>query len=306
MRALTPIVAVAGLGAFAAPALAHHLEADRSAPPGWTLDAGVTVPLAVSALLFAIGWTRLRARCGPGAPAIMRRAGLFGAGWLTLAAALVSPLHEAGERSFALHMFEHELLMLCSAPLLVLSEPLAVMLWAFPASGRRTLGRLSRSAPVRLLWRRLTAPVTATVLQAVALWLWHMPSLFDLALAREGWHAAQHLSFLLSALLFWSAMLSARGGRASRIGDQAAAALCLFATSVVSGALGAIMAFSESPWYAGYAHLGMAPFGLTPAEDQQVAGLIMWVPGGLVHAGAALALVAAALRPAPERTADAL
>ena len=60
----------------------------------------------------------------------------------------------------------------------------------------------------------------------------------------------------------------------------------------MSGALGALMAFSESPWYVGYARLGMAPFGLTPAEDQQLAGLIMWVPGGLVHAVAALALVA--------------
>ena len=58
------------------------------------------------------------------------------------------------------------------------------------------------------------------------------------------------------------------------------------------------MAFSESPWYAGYSALGMAPFGLTPAEDQQIAGLIMWVPGGLVHAVAALLLVRTMLRPA--------
>jgi cytochrome c oxidase assembly factor CtaG len=79
------------------------------------------------------------------------------------------------------------------------------------------------------------------------------------------------------------------------------AVLCLFVTSLVSGALGALMAFSESPWYAGYARLGMAPFGLTPAEDQQLAGLIMWVPGGLVHALAALALVGMTLRSRPAR-----
>jgi cytochrome c oxidase assembly factor CtaG len=56
------------------------------------------------------------------------------------------------------------------------------------------------------------------------------------------------------------------------------------------------MAFSESPWYAGYAAMGMAPFGLSAAEDQQIAGLLMWIPGGLVHAGAALALVGIALK----------
>ncbi len=77
------------------------------------------------------------------------------------------------------------------------------------------------------------------------------------------------------------------------------AVLCLFATSVISGALGALMAFSESPWYAGYAAMGMAPFGLTAAEDQQIAGLLMWIPGGLVHAAAALILVGAALKARP-------
>jgi putative membrane protein len=68
----------------------------------------------------------------------------------------------------------------------------------------------------------------------------------------------------------------------------------------VSGALGAFMAFSSSPWYAGYTSLGLAPFGLTPAEDQQLAGLLMWIPGGLVHAFAALALLPRWLRDRPD------
>jgi cytochrome c oxidase assembly factor CtaG len=74
--------------------------------------------------------------------------------------------------------------------------------------------------------------------------------------------------------------------------------LCLVVTSIVSGALGALMAFATSPWYAGYARLGMAPFGLTPSEDQQIAGLLMWVPGGLVHAAAALLMMRRVLSPA--------
>lgn len=276
---------------LAGPAWAHNTGAPHSETLRWTLDPWIIGPLAIAALLFAIGWRHLHARASLGAERLASRARLFGAGWLILAFALVSPLHEAGERSFAAHMFEHELIMLAAAPLLVLSEPLALMLWAFPLAGRRRIGALANSRAIEGPWRFLTAPVTATLIQAAALWLWHAPALFDLALASDGWHAAQHLSFLIGALLFWTAMLSRRTAAGM-------AALCLVATSIVSGALGALMAFATSPWYAGYARLGMAPFGLSPAEDQQVAGLIMWVPGGLVHAGAALIVMRRILRPA--------
>lgn len=261
--------------------------ADHHASPGWTFDPWIVVPLAVAALLFARGWIRLHARSTHGNVALRRRALIYGGGLAVLAVALVSPLHQAGERSFAAHMAEHELLMLVGAPLLVMAEPLAVMLWAFQPAGRHAIA--SALPIVSTPWKWLTAAIPATLLQAVALWLWHAPALFDRALAKEGWHVAQHLSFLIAALLFWTAMLHRRtpGG---------VAALCLVATAIVSGALGALMAFATSPWYEGYASMGMASFGLTPAEDQQFAGLLMWVPGGLVHAGAALVLLRRLLR----------
>lgn len=219
---------------------------------------------------------------------------------MTLAAAAVSPLHEAGESSFTLHMVEHELLMLVAAPLLVLSRPLETMLWAWPAQARKVMGRWALSSVVQGGWHFFSGAVFATVLQAAALWLWHGPILFELALAQDGWHIAQHLSFLISALLFWSAMFYNK----HTVGGRGLAVLCLFATSVISGALGALMAFSESPWYPRYAALGLAPFGLTPVEDQQLAGLLMWIPGGLVHAVAALILLAALLRDSAARNAE--
>lgn len=293
MRALIRLLLVLGAGLVPLAAQAHGV-APQTAAPGWTWDPWITVPLALSAALFAFGWSRIRRRSRQGADRLVRRAAWFAAGWLTLAGALVSPLHQAGERAFSAHMLEHELLMLLAAPLLVLSEPLGAMIWAFPAKTRRGFGAASRW--LSPLWRLCTEPVTATLAQAAALWLWHAPSLFDLALARDGWHIAQHLSFLITALLFWTAMLRPGPGR------HGVSLLCLFATSAISGALGALMAFSESPWYAGYAAMGMTPAGLTPAEDQQIAGLLMWIPGGLVHAGAALALVGAALR--TQRTPD--
>ena len=217
----------------------------------------------------------------------------FIAGWLVLAAALVTPLHEAGERSFAAHMLEHELLMLVAAPLLVLSRPIGIALWAFPQGGRRALAGVGHG--IGGIWRVLTAPVTATLLQAAALWLWHAPRLFDLALADPDWHVVQHLCFLGSALLFWWSVLH---GRDRRLGVRVG---CLFFTAIVSGALGALMAFSSSPWYAGYAASGLDAIGLAPAEDQQLAGLLMWIPGGLVHAIAGLALVARRLGMGGER-----
>lgn len=290
MRALGRYVAPA-VASLAAPAWAHNDGTPHFDPPGWTLDPWILGPLAIAALLFAWGWWRLHIRSSRGADRLATRARWFAAGWLLLAVALISPLHEAGERSFAAHMFEHELIMLAAAPLLVLSEPLAIILWAFPSGGRRGVGVITNSGAVEVPWRFLTGPITATLVQAAALWLWHAPALFDLALANDGWHAAQHLSFLVGALLFWTAMLGRRAA-------PGIAALCLVATSIVSGALGALMAFATSPWYSGYARLGMAPFGLSPAEDQQLAGLIMWVPGGLVHAGAALIIMRRILRPA--------
>lgn len=256
-----------------APALAHAGESH------WTLAPWVSGPLLVSALLYAIGFARLWRRSDQGRPSLRRSALLFGAGWLVLAGALVSPLHEAGEASFAMHMIEHELIMLPAALLLVASRPGAAMLWALPAAARGALGAIARGG--RGLWRFLTDPLVATLLQLAALWAWHAPGLFDRALASGAWHVAQHLSFLVAALIFWWAMAHGRTG-------YGLSAFCLFVTSVAGGALGVLMAVSTSPWYAGYAAMGLTPSGLTPAEDQQLAGAIMWVPGGAFHGAAAL------------------
>lgn len=266
-------------------ALAHGgAHPAEQTPPGWALDPWITLPLLTAALLYAIGVARLRYRSNLGRAGLARSALLFALGWLVLAGAVVSPLHEAGERSFTMHMIEHELIMLVAAVLLVASRPGPAMLWAFPQDVRHALGRATQLGWLAGFWRFLTDPIVATTLQAVAMWAWHAPGLFDRALGHPGWHVAQHLSFLVTSLLFWWAMM--HGG--ARHHGYGVSVLCLFVTSLVGGLLGALMSFSASPWYAGYAAMGMTPYGLTPAEDQQLAGLLMWIPGGLVHAGAAL------------------
>jgi cytochrome c oxidase assembly factor CtaG len=266
-----------GTLAMASSASAHG---DHGIPIGWTLDPWVTVPLALTLAIFLVGSDRLarRSKVSRGS------SWLFVAGWAVLTLALVSPLHEAGERSFTLHMIEHELIMLVATFLLAASRAGGLLAWGLPAPIRRALGG-SWKTPLASLWRQLTDPITATVIQGVVMWVWHAPALFDRALDSRGWHVAQHLSFIIASLLFWSAMLRPRRG------GFLLSAACLFLTSLMEGALGALMALSQSPWYSAYAAMGVSGIGLDPTTDQQLAGLVMWIPGGVVHGAVALWLL---------------
>jgi cytochrome c oxidase assembly factor CtaG len=215
--------------------------------------------------------------------------------------ALTRAVLAAGACSFAAHMLEHEVLLWVAAPLMVLSRPGGVLRWGLPDAARARVGAALQGRRFRAAWRAVSAPLPATTLQLLALFGWHAPGPFGLALASEGWHAVQHLCFFASALLFWNAMF-ARPAAAR----MPAVVGCLFVTSIVGGALGAFMALSTSPWYAAYRALQLSAFGLSPVQDQQLAGLLMWIPGGLVHAVAGLALLVRGMRPAagaPLRTA---
>lgn len=261
---------------IAAPALAHGRHGHEL---GWTLDPLMTIPLALSLLIYLVGWSRLAKRATTPV-----RPGLFLSGWVVLTLSLTSPLHEAGERSFTMHMVEHELIMLVATLLLAASGAGGVLAWGLPRPFRQALGG-SWKSPLQSLWRHLTEPVTATVIQGAVIWVWHAPPLFDRALDSFGWHVTQHAFFFLSSLLFWWAMVHPRRGS-----DYGVSAACLFATSLIGGALGALMSLSSSPWYADYAAMGMTGIGLDPVNDQRLAGLIMWIPGGAFHGIAALVL----------------
>ena len=137
-------------------------------------------------------------------------------GWAVLTLSLVSPLHEAGERSFTLHMIEHELIMLVATLLLAASRAGGILAWGLPASAAPADRRELESAAGGIV-AAADRPVTATVVQAVVMWAWHAPALFDRALDSRGWHVAQHLSFVVASLLFWSAMLTSAAWRLSAV-----------------------------------------------------------------------------------------
>jgi len=259
----------------------------------WSFEPLVITSLVITAFLFIIGLYRLKRR------SIRTWESLcFAGGWLALFVALVSPVHAWGRVLFSAHMSQHEILMLVAAPLLVLGRPLIAFLWALPLDWSRSLGNLSKTGWINRIWRTLTIPLVAWLVHAVALWIWHIPVLFDATLHSETVHTLQHLSFLLSALLFWWALIHGPQGAMG----YGAAVLYLFTTSVHSGALGALITLAGSVWYPSYAGLTES-WGLTPLEDQQLGGLIMWIPAGLVYVIAGLALFAGWMREADLRTA---
>jgi putative membrane protein len=249
----------------------------------WSFDPGIVVPLAATAILYARGARMSRGAAVP-------QFSCFWGGWLFLVLSLISPLHPVGEVLFSAHMAQHEILMLVAAPLLVLSRPLVPMLWGLPITWRRAIGQWSKGAAVQHVWRSISRPSVAWGIHAVALWLWHAPQLFQATLTDEWIHSAQHLSFFGSALLFWWSLFYAHG-RAS----YGAGFLYVFTTAVHTSILGALLTFARTVWYPSY-ELTTKAWGLTPLEDQQVGGLIMWIPAGVVYLAAGLGLFALWLR----------
>jgi putative membrane protein len=276
-------LAIALAAALAAvPAQAHVPGAVEQGGEPWLVGTSIAIVLMLYGAGLARLWPHVRER-GP----LAGRAAAFGAGCVALAALLLGPLDSAAPRSFALHMVQHEGLMLIAAPLLVLGRGMPLFVWAMPHGLRLSIGRALQSRSLRSGWDVLTAPLTAWLLHAAALWLWHAPSLFNAALRDPALHEWQHVTFLLSALLFWHAVLR----RASH-GARGMALLYLFTTTIHTGVLGALLTLARRPLYASMDQ-GLAPWlGLTPLEDQQLGGLIMWVPGALVYVGMALWLMA--------------
>lgn len=249
----------------------------------WELDPWVAVPLGVSGALYTIGLARLWTRAGVGRGVAVWQASAFTLGWLVLLFALISPLHEYGEHLFYAHMIEHELLMAVAAPLLALSRPLGVLLHGMPRAGRLFLTGTAHTAPVRLLWRWLMSPLNATVLHAIAIWAWHIPVLLDGSLTSATLHRLQHISFLGTALIFWWAIVR------RPVRDYGSGALHVFATMVHTSLLGALLTLAPHVLYP--RQTADAPlFGLTSLDDQQLAGLIMWVPAGAFYLVAGLLL----------------
>ena len=242
----------------------------------WSFDPVLIVAVAAMAWCYLLGLRKLWAG-GRGRGVPLRRAVSFFAGLVGLIVALMSPLDALAVQLFSWHMVQHLLLILIVAPLLVYGTPVLVVTLALPYTTRMGLRVLERSRPIVLLKSVLFHPAIAGAFFAVALWAWHFPSLYQSAVADDRWHVLEHSSFVSASLLFWMHVI---GHRRHRL-DFGPAILLVFVSGLQSAALSVVLIFSGRALYPIHARDARA-WGLTPLEDQQLAGAIMWTPVGLV------------------------
>lgn len=252
----------------------------------WNWQPSIVMGLVLAAWLYAGGVRTMWQRAGGGHGVTRRQALAYSGGLLALCVALVSPLDALGTALFSGHMVQHLVLILIAAPLLVLGKPLLPLLWTLPRAWRRALGRSMRRPALRTGWHLIANPLVASVIHFSAVWIWHLPAFFQAALHNEIVHAVEHLSFLITALLWWWVVIESQAQRGLGYGVSL---LAIFAATVQSGVLGALLTFTDRPWYPAYGAAGVA-WGLTPLEDQQLAGVVMWVPAGVVYLVAAVIL----------------
>ena len=207
------------------------------------------------------------------------RGAAFATGIATLFAALISPFDSLDDQLFSAHMVQHLVLLMVAPPLLILGRPTVVWLWAFPLPARRLIGRVWVKSGLHRFVQQLMSPVVVWMLCSAALWFWHLPGPYGRALAKESVHALEHICFFVTALMFWTLVIEPFGRR--RLG-YGAALLFVATIGLQNGLLGALLTFAGRPLYVNYLRT-TAVWGLTPLEDQQLSGLIMWIPASLVH-----------------------
>jgi putative membrane protein len=256
----------------------------------WSFDLSVLIPLMVALWLYLRGthqiWTRTARRKG----VVAWRTIAFTSGILATFIALESPLDAVADVLLSIHMVQHLMLILVAAPLIVLGKPLVPMLLAVPPNWRRAIGQTWKRSPgLRLAWHVLTQPVVTGFLFIFVFLAWHVPVLYQAALRSDLIHALEHALFLGSALLFWWVVIQPLGRRRRSVGS--AVGLTSLAM-LVGSVLGALMTFSDRTWYPFYDTFAQQ-WGRTPLEDQQLAGLIMWIPTGVVYLSVVLGILGA-------------
>jgi len=269
-------------------------EVGRAIPPSPSVwDVAVMALLVAAAAMYLLGTLQMARR-----QAHVRRVErmAFWIGWVAMLAAVAPPMDAASARAFSSHMAQHELLMLIGAPLMIVGRPIVPWLWALPNRVRSAAASGLQQRAIGAVWQWLTLPALAWALHGAVVWAWHAPALYQAALESEAVHALQHATFVGTAVLFWWGLIYGRYGRAA----YGASALFVFITMMHTGALGALFALSSSPYYPLYQERASAA-GIDPVSDQQLAGLYMWIPSGIVLTIFAMALMLAWLSESDRR-----
>jgi putative membrane protein len=242
--------------------LAHAFVTPGDVWGSWFMHPEALVFVAVAGLWYARG-LGLLASYPP------TRVASFLAGMAVIGIALASPLAGVAETIFAGHMVQHLLLVVAAAPLLAYGAPAVPLLRALPAGLRRRIGRLPRAAG-----RFARRPLPALAVHAIVMWVWHLPALYEAAVRDDLIHALEHGSLITTAFWFWATIVAARRRSAAAYPLRI---LALFGHMLQSAALGVLLLFAARPLYEIH-RAGAHAWGSTPLEDQQLAGVLMWVP----------------------------
>jgi putative membrane protein len=259
----------------------------------WSSPTWINIALVLTAIVYVRGWLSIR-RLLPALIPFWRLSAFF-SGLLSLWIAIGSPLSAFDDASLTAHMVQHLLLMAVAPPLLLLGTPSIPLLRGLPQwIVKGAVGPFLRWNPVKWLGRFLTHPAVCWVAATVALIGWHIPAAFELALRSEAWHEVEHICFLSTSLLFWwpVALPFPSGALWSRWSIP----VYLFLATLPGGALGAFLTFCDRVLYPSYA---AAPrlFGISPLEDQIIAGALMWVFGTFVYTIPAIVITIRLLSP---------
>lgn len=266
----------------------------------WNFDPIVLLALALAIAVYLRGVRAIWARAGRGRGIRPWQVASVLGGYLAIAIALISPLDPLSVALFSAHMGQHLFLITIAPLLLIVGDVSSASIWGLPSSWRRALPGIWRSiGPVGKLWAALTLPLIALGLHSLVIWIWHVPSFYNAAVRIEFIHALEHLTMFLTAALFWWVVLQ-RGRQAGM--NYGIGILMLFGLVLQKTALGALISFSPNPWYAEYATT-TAPWGITPIEDQQLAGAVLMGPGGFIYLIIGVVLFAGWFR-AIERSVD--
>lgn len=261
--------------------LAHGLEGHASGSADVAVLVGVAVCACCALAVYTRGLRRLL-RHRQGRRHRWRAVAFYAGVGITLAVSL-PPFGEWLEERLSTHMLQHVVFIMVSAPLLALASPGQPVLAGLPRILRRRAVSVARALPLGIL----LAPTLAWSVQVAALWMWHLPGAYDAALRSEWVHGLEHLCFLGSAWLFWWHIATTSWRRLR----GPVAMLYVVASMLPGAALGAVLVFASHPLYPAQAQ-SAAAHGSDPMLDQQIGGIVMWVPLDYVYLALAIALFA--------------
>jgi len=252
----------------------------------WSIPPAATFAIILSALVYLRGWWLVRRAGSPNLPPW--RAIAFLLGLFSLWVALASPMDVFNGFVLTAHMLQHMLLMMVSPPLILLGEPLIPIVRGLPRFAAREFAGPFLNWPLASrVGRTLTNPICALLLMGVAMFAWHTPALYELALRSPAWHQVEHACFFLTSLIFWWPVVQPWPSQSQW--PRWAMVPYLLVADLQNTALSAILVFSDRVLYPSYAATPRL-FGFSALEDQIAAGAIMWVLGSLAFIVPAVAI----------------